>query len=128
MDLSLIYTILLVSSPVFGVETLMLSNSKIFLANAETKKKLILYSVFIGLSITGSSIGLTRTLDLQPLFSCAIVLGLILIIGKFLHLKSVKSSKKRKKEPKNVKYDGEIENILKKKGLGELIENEDRKE
>ena len=128
LNLSLIHIILLASSPIFGLEALSLGDGKRFLSSSDGKGKSILYIGLLGFSIVGTSIGLSLSLNLQPLFSCTIVLGLTFVFGKIINTENRKSPKKDKIISKSEKSDEYIENMLKKRGLEKMTENKDSEE
>ncbi|KXB08587.1 hypothetical protein AKJ55_00710 [candidate division MSBL1 archaeon SCGC-AAA382M17] len=116
---------MVIGSPAFGLEALLLGlGGKISSAYRGTIK-LITVAAMIGLSLVGISMVITHIFSLGPSSLCFLLLILTLISGKAIPSKQKKKPKGRAERNEANTTDDKIRSILKRRGLENLAEEKE---
>ena len=117
-----LFGLVLAGSPAFGLKALLLGMGSEVSSYGE-KSKLALDVMGIGLSVSLISFILTSILSLEPLFLCLLIIGLIGAFGVLISLNRDSGSKNNLPN-ENKLSDDEIKDIIKDRGLDDLIEED----
>lgn len=116
--------ILLTGIPTFGLEALMLGDGGRVSSLRRNRTELFKAMIIPGMAVVLSSVFVGFVLDLGPLYVCALIFPLIFFVGKIFSMIEKNEVKSRLSPKKNETRD-EIESMLKKRGFGSLVEDEE---
>lgn len=116
--------ILIAGAPAFGLEALLIGNKGNISLYSDKKLDLVKDLLITGLAIVIFPIFLDYFLVLNPLYLIALVFAMIFITGGFISLLGDEKGKGRNMLSENTS-DSEIKEMLKDRGLDQLISEED---
>lgn len=112
--------ILLVGSPAFGLEALLIGRERILRGGMVELIKIV---VPLGLIIVSSALVVSYYLTLGPLYQCTLILALVVFSGGLLSLGSGEGRYREDIPSGEAVSDGDIKSMLRKRGLDELMED-----
>lgn len=121
-----LYLLLLAGSPAFGFEALLFGlGGQLGVLYRRRRAKALGLALSTGLAIVIPAMMVSLSLGLEPVYLCALVLALTPIVGKTLGLFRGKLLGPSPLPQPPAVPEEEIASMLKKRGLAELIEEED---
>lgn len=109
----------------FGLEALLIGlGGRLSAIYRRKRGKVIKLAFPIGLAITGLSIGLAASLRLSPLYLAAFLLGFTFLSGKLIGLGKEKLFRLRAPSAPETS-EKEIKSMLRDRGFGELVKEEE---
>lgn len=120
---------LLAGSLAFGLEALLVGlGGRLPTIYQRRRGRVIKIAFPIGLAITGLSIGLALLLGLSPLYLAALLLGFTFLSGKLIGLRKEKLFRPKIPPATKASSENEIKSMLKDRGFGELVKEEEKQE
>lgn len=112
-------------APAFGLEVILISGEGNFVSFSDERLKIVAISFFIGFLLVGASIFVNYILDFGPLFVCVSLFAEIFLVGRILSFTNLGTGDRELINARRRVTDEEIEDMLKDRGLDELVENSD---
>lgn len=118
-----LYWILLIGSPAFGLEVILLGGESYFVSRFDDKWRIMAFSFFFGLVLVGISILLGNLLGLDVLFLCVLLFVETFLFGKILSFANPQEKSQSGFTDQREVTDEEIKSILRSRGLDRLVKD-----
>jgi len=123
---TVLYLLLLAGSPAFGFEALLFGlGGQLGVLYRRKRARALGLALATGLAIVIPALIVSLLFGLEPVYLCALVLALTPVVGKIMGLFRAKLLGAGLPPKPPVVSEEEIASMLEKRGLGELVEEED---